>query len=262
MNAALQHVRYAFRQLSHSRGFAITAVLTLAFGIGANVAVFSVMNAVLLNPSGVPNPDRVLALRAHYTTPAELSSISMSAPDFADAQAGTQFLSATAAMQFNNLSYLPEGRTPERLANAAVSWQFFDAFLAKPMLGRTFRAEEDVPGANHAVVLSYVTWKQRFGGDPNIVGRKITLNQQSYEIIGVMGPEFRWPNQSDVWTPLAIPPARLHDNENYRYNENLFVVGRMRPGVSIEQVNQYPFEFLLVANRQKPAIGVTGELPV
>src|SRR6516162_2577693 len=178
MSAVLQHLRYAFRQLNHSRGFALTAVLTLAFGIGANVAVFSVMNAVLLNPSGVPNPDRMVALRAHYGTPAELGNIGMSPPDFADATEGTQLLSSVAAMTVGNLSYLPEGRGPERLINAAVSWQFFDAFLAKPVLGRTFRAEEDVPSANRVVVLSYPTWKKRFGGDPNIVGRGIILNQQ------------------------------------------------------------------------------------
>ncbi len=238
MSSLAQHLRYAFRQLNHSRGFAITAVLTLAFGIGANVAVFSVMNAVLLNPTGVPNPDRLVAVRAHYSTPAQLNNIGMSPPDFADAEAGKQLLSATAAMTVNNLSYLQEGRNPERLVNAAVSWQFFDTFLAKPILGRTFVAEEDVPNANHVVVLSYATWKKRFGGDPNIVGRKITLNQQAYEVIGVMGPEFGWPNQAEVWTPLALSPARLHDHD-YRYNEYLFVVSRMRPGVSIDQVNQY-----------------------
>jgi predicted permease len=216
----------------------MVAALTLALGIGANVAVFSVMNAVLLNPSGIPNPDRVLALRAHYNTPAELNNIGMSPPDFADAEEGKQLFSATAAMTMGNLSYLPDGGSPQRLINAAVSWQFFDAFLAKPILGRTFRPEEDVPDANRAVVLSYPTWKKRFGGDRNIVGRKLTLNQQQYEVIGVMGPEFGWPNQAEVWTPLALNPARLHDHE-YRYNEYLFVVARMKPGVSLEQVNQY-----------------------
>ncbi len=238
MSSLSQHLRYAFRQLNRSRGFAIVAALTLALGIGANVAVFSVMNAVLLNPSGVPSAGRMLALRAHYGTPAELGNIGMSPPDFADAEAGKQFLSSTAAMTVNNLSYLAEGRGPERLVNAAVSWQFFDAFEAKPLLGRTFLPEEDVPDANREVVLSYRTWKKRFGGDPNIVGRKITLNQQAYEIIGVMGAGFGWPNQAEVWTPLALKPARLQDS-NYRYNEYLFVVGRMKPGVNIEQVNQY-----------------------
>ncbi len=238
MSSLSQHLRYAFRQLNRSPGFAITAVLTLAFGIGANVAVFSVMNAVLLNPSGMPNPDRMLALRVHYSTPAELANISMSAPDFGDGASAAQLFSSTAAMQVNNLSYLPEGRSPERLLNAAVSWQFFDAFLAKPILGRTFVAEEDVPGSHHVVVLSYPTWKKRFGGDPNVVGRTVILNQQSYEVIGVMGPEFGWPNQADVWTPLALPPARLHDHD-YRYDENMFVLARMRPDVHIEQVNEY-----------------------
>ncbi len=238
MSSLSQHLRYAFRQLNRSRGFAIVAALTLALGIGANVAVFSVMNAVLLNPSGIPNPDRLIAVRAHYGTPAELGNIGMSPPDFADAEAGKQLLSATAAMTVGNLSYLQEGRNPERLINAAVSWQFFDAFLAKPILGRTFLPEEDVPDANRAVVLSYSSWKKRFGGDPNIVGRKITLNQQLYEVVGVMGAEFGWPNQAEVWTPLALNPARLHD-QNYRYNEYLFVVSRMKPSVSIDQVNQY-----------------------
>jgi predicted permease len=238
MSSLSQHLRYAFRQLNRSRAFALVAALTLALGIGANVAVFSVTNAVLLNPGGVPNPDRVLAVRVHYNTPAELNNIGMSPPDFADAEESKQLFSATAAMMIGNLSYLAEGRSPERLINAAVSWQFFDAFLAKPILGRTFRPEEDVPNANLAVVLSYSTWKKRFGGDPNIVGRKLTLNQQQYEVIGVMGPEFGWPNQAEVWTPLALNPARLHDHD-YRYNEHLFVVARMKPGVSIEQVNQY-----------------------
>ena len=103
--------------------------------------------------------------------------------------------------------------------------------------GQDCVAEEDVPGANRVVVLSYPTWKQRFGGDPNIVGRKVILNQQPAEIIGVMGP-IGWPNRADVWSPLALIPARLHDHE-YRYNEYLFVVGRMKPGVNTEQVNQY-----------------------
>ena len=184
------------------------------------------MNAVLLNPSGM----QILIAWwrcARIRTPAELGNIGMSPPDFADAEAGKQVLSSTAAMTVNNLSYLAEGRGPERLVNAAVSWQFFDAFLAKPILGRTFVAEEDVPGANRVVVLSYPTWKKRFGGDPNIVGRRIVLNQQPTEIIGVMGPEFGWPNRADVWSPLALIPARLNDHE-YRYNEYLFVVGRMK----------------------------------
>jgi len=238
MSSVSQHLGYAFRQLNRSRGFAVVAALTLALGIGANVAVFSVMNAVLLNPSGIPSADRMLAVRAHYGTPAELGNIGMSPPDFADAEAGKQLFSSTAAMTVNNLSYLAEGRGPERLVNAAVSWQFFDAFEAKPQLGRTFLPEEDIPDANREVVLSYATWKKHFGGDPNIVGRKITLNQQAYQIIGVMGAAFGWPNQAEVWTPLALPPARLQGHD-YRYNEYLFVVARMRPGVSIEQVNQY-----------------------
>src|SRR5581483_9521929 len=118
MSSLSQHLRYAFRQLNRSRGFALVAALTLALGIGANVAVFSVMNAVLLNPSGIPNPDRGLAVRAHYNTPAELNNIGMSPPDFTDAEEAKQLFSAVAAMTTGNLSYLQEGRNPERLINA------------------------------------------------------------------------------------------------------------------------------------------------
>src|SRR5215475_13638545 len=98
MSSLSRHLRYACRQLNRSRAFAIVAALTLALGIGANVAVFSVMKAVLLNPSGIPNPDRLVAVRAHYGTPAEVGNIGMSPPDFADAEAGKDLLSATAAM--------------------------------------------------------------------------------------------------------------------------------------------------------------------
>ena len=237
MNRLMQNIRYSWRQLRKSPGFTLTAVLTLAFGIGANVAVFSVMNAVLLNPSGIPNPDRVIALRARYSM-GDLKNISFSPPDFADAAAATNLISSAAIMQPGNLNYSADGAMPQRMVSAEVSSQFFDVFLARPILGRVFRPEEDVPDANHEVILSYSTWKRRFGGDPAIIGKKIQLNQLSYEVTGVMGPEFGWPNQAEVWTPLGIPPARFH-NPKDRYNENLFALARMRQGVTVAQMNAY-----------------------
>jgi hypothetical protein len=105
-----------------------------------------------------------------------------------------------------NFNYNVDGVTPIRLVGARVSWQWFDVFWAKPHLGRVFRPEEDQPNANHQVVLAYNAWKQRFGSDPSIVGRTIQLNQQSYQVIGVMGPDFAWPNQAELWTPIALPP--------------------------------------------------------
>jgi len=238
MAGATQDFRYAFRGLRKSPGFLIVAALTLALGIGANVAVFSVMNAILLNPSGIPHPDSVLALRSKYSFVPDLLNISMSAPDFADALAGKDIFTSAAVLQGQTYNYSANGTTPERLVGAQVSWQWFDVFWAHPQLGRVFHPEEDMPNANHEVVLSYGAWKNRFGGDPAIVGKSLLLNQESFQVIGVMQPEFDWPNGAELWTPIALPPGRYYD-ANFRHNENLFAVGRMRPGVTVEQANAY-----------------------
>jgi predicted permease len=237
MKNLAQTFRYSLRQFGKTPAFTITAVLTLALGIGANIAVFSVTNAVLLNPSGVPHPDRVVALRAKYAM-GDLANISMSAPDVGDAMDAGNLFSAVAAMQPGSFNYTPSGTTPTKINAARVTYRWFDVFEARPLLGRSFRPEEDVPGANHEVVLSYAAWKGRFGGDPNIVGRKLMFDEQPYEVVGVMRPDFNWPNTAEMWAPLGLKPERFHD-ANYRYNENLFAVGRMRQGVTVEQVNSY-----------------------
>ena len=237
MGRVIQELRYGLRQLRKSPAFTITAILTLAFGIGANVAVFSVMNAVLLNPSGLHNPQGLVALRAKYTL-GGMSNISMSAPDFQDALEGRNIFDMAAIMRPDSFNYTGSDGQPVRLQAAKVSWHWFDVFQVKPYLGRNFRMEDDQPNANYSAVLSYPTWKQRFGGDPNIVGRKLQLNGQAYEVIGVMGPEFGWPNQAEFWTPLALPSNRFFD-KNFRYNENLFAVARLRPGATLQQGNAY-----------------------
>lgn len=232
----MQELRFAFRQLVKSPGFTLAAVITLALGIGLNVAVFSVMNAVLLNPTGIPHADGLVALRAKYMAMADLHNIGISAPDFQDSLESTKVFQSAAAMQQGSFNWSSEGARPERLVGARVTSRWFEVFQARPVLGRTFTPEEDVPSANNEIVLSYKAWKQRFGGDPSIVGRKLDLNGQQFAVIGVMQPEFNWPNQAELWTPLAQPPARYHD-PNYRFNENLFAVGRLQPGVTLEQAN-------------------------
>src|SRR5512142_2198902 len=167
MKNLAQTFRYSWRQFRKSPAFTITAVLTLALGIGANIAVFSVTNAVLLNPSGVPHPERVVALRAKYAM-GDLANISMSAPDVGDAMDAGNLFDAVAAMKQAAFNYTPTGTTPTKIDAALVTYRWFDVFDAPPLLGRSFRAEEDVPGANHEIVLSYAAWKTRFGSDPNI----------------------------------------------------------------------------------------------
>jgi predicted permease len=237
MGTVFQDLHYTLRQLTRNAGFTTTAILTLALGIGANVAVFTVINASLLNPSGIPHPDQVVALRAKYSV-GDLGNINMSPTDFGDAVTGKDIFTSAAVMTNSNFNYTASGTTPERLTGASVSWQWFDVFWARPYLGRVFRPEEDQPGANHEVVLTYGTWKRRFGGDPAIIGRTLLLNQESYQVVGVMAPDFNWPNQVELWVPLALPPGRYFD-EKYRYNEYLFSVARLRPGVTPAQASSY-----------------------
>ena len=233
-----QDIRFGARQLLKSPGFTLISVMTLALGIGANIAVFSVTNAVLLNPSGIPHPTGLVALRARYANISDLSNINMSPTDFGDVLAGTDIFSAAAVMQAASFNYSPGNSNSERLQGAQVSSGYFDTFGVRPLLGRVFAPEEDQPGAEHEAVLAYHVWQKRFGGDPTIVGRTLMLNDQPYKVIGVMGPDFNWPNQVELWTPIALPPGQYRD-ENSRYNEFLFAVGRLRPGVSLQQANAY-----------------------
>jgi predicted permease len=229
----LRDLRYAVRVLSKSPGFTAAAVLSLALGIGANTAIFSVVNAVLLNPGGTSDPERIVAVRCRYEK-LNLASIHLSAPDFADVRNSTQFVEHAAVMSDADFNY-KAAAMPERLQGAQVSVGWFDVFGAKPQLGRVFRPEEDQPNANQEVVLAYATWKRLFGGDAAIIGKTVELNNKVYRVVGVMGPDFRWPSQADLWVPIGLTPEEL--TEQSRFNEHLFTVARLRPGVSLAQAN-------------------------
>src|SRR4029077_2149276 len=235
MTTLLQDLRYAIRMLLKNPGFALVAVLTLALGIGANTAIFSVVNALLLHPSGIPHPERLAAIRARYEK-LNLKSIVISAPDFTFVRDNKQLFAASAIENPGSFNYTG-GDWPQRLRGAQVSSQWFDVFEARPMLGRVFTPEEDQPNANHEVVLSYDSWKSFFGGDPGIIERSIQLNQQSYRVIGVMGPEFQWPNPTDLWVPMGLKAdAFVLDNI---FNENYLCVARLQEGVSISNAAAY-----------------------
>jgi predicted permease len=229
----LSDIRYACRTLAKSPGFAITAIAALALGIGANTAIFSVINATLLHPAGIMNPGRVVSIVANYDK-LNLKNIYLSPPDFAEARDSRQMFEHAAVVEQTDYNYTGNG-VPERLQGANVSQEWFDVFSAKPRLGRIFRAEEDQPNANHVVVLSYAAWQRIFGGDPRVLGRKIELNRLSYEVVGVMEPEFRWPTTTDIWVPMGLPADQF--TEDFRFNEHLFTVARMKPGASVNQAN-------------------------
>lgn len=235
MRTLLQDFRYALRMLLKNPGFTVVAVLTLALGIGANTAIFSVVNGLLLHPHGIAHPERLVAIRARYEK-LNLKNIVISAPDYTFVRDNTKTFAAAAIENQSDFNY-STGSWPLRLRGAIVSWQWFDVFEARPLLGRVFTPEEDQPNANREVVLAYNTWKTIFGGDQGIVGRSIELNQQPYKIIGVMRPEFEWPSQTDLWVPLGLEPkAFVIDNI---FNENYLGVARLQPDAKFSNASAF-----------------------
>ena len=242
MTNFLQDFRYALRMLLKNPGFTAVAVLTLALGIGANTAIFSVVNGLLLHPAGIPHPERLVAIRARYEK-LNLKNIVISAPDYSFVRDNKQTFAASAIQNEMDFNYAT-GSWPLRLRGARVSWQWFDVFEAKPLLGRVFTPEEDQPHANSEIVLAHKTWKSIFGGDETVVGRTVQLNQQPYKVIGVMGPDFQWPSQADLWTPLGLAPdAFVLDNI---FNENYFAVARLQANANFASAKS----FLNMTSRQ------------
>ncbi|HEX5424210.1 MAG TPA: ABC transporter permease [Candidatus Acidoferrales bacterium] len=231
-----QNVRAGFRGLAKSPGFAVIAILTLALGIGANTAIFSVVNGLFLHPAGVAQPDRVVVQRVRYVK-LGLTNIAVSAPDYARVRDSKNLFQSAALETGADFNY-STGDFPQRLQGAEVSWQWFNVFGARPILGRAFTPEEDQPNANHEVVLAYPAWRRLFGGDPSIVGRSIRLNGQDYRVIGVMGSGFDWPNpEIDLWTPLGLPHDAFAVDKTF--NENYFAAARLQPNVSFAQASVY-----------------------
>ena len=236
MNTFMQDVKYAARMLAKAPGFAAIAILTLALGIGANSAIFSVVNALFLHPAGVAHPESVVVERARYVKMG-LMNIVVSLPDYVQVRDSAKIFASAAAAKTSDFNYTG-GEYPEDFQGALVTWQWFDVFGAKPILGRTFTAAEDQPNANHEVILSYGVWVRWFGAEPDAIGRTVQLNNEPYRIVGVMGRDFHWPNPKiDLWSPLGLP-ATKYAAEN-TFNENYLAVARLQPGVSFTQANAY-----------------------
>src|SRR5579863_915358 len=236
MNTLMQDVKYAIRMLMKAPAFTAIAVLTLALGIGANTAIFSVVNALFLHPTGEAHPESVVVERARYLK-IGLNNIVVSVPDYAQMRDSTKLFAAAALEQDSDFNYTG-GSYPVVLQGAQVSWQWFDVFGAKPVLGRVFTSAEDQPNANREVVLSYGAWQRWFGGDNSAIGRTIQLNQQPYRIIGVMARDFHWPNpKTDMWTPLGLPQSAFAVGNTF--NENYLAVARLQPGVSFAKASAY-----------------------
>ncbi len=221
-------VRHAVKTLRHSPAFTSVAVLSLGLGIGTNTAIFSIINSLFLNPPGIQRPSELVAPRVTYKK-LGLFQIDMSATDFADVRRSTEEFSVSALARGRGFNYTG-GSSPERLVGSEVTWQWFDVFGAKPLLGRVFRPEEDQSGANQVAMLSFDTWKRVFSGDQGVVGRVLELDGKPYRIVGVMPANFAWPAQATLWTPIGLPADAFGPNN--RFNENFTVVARLRTGVS------------------------------
>ncbi len=228
-----ENLRYAIRQLFRAPTFTIVTILTLALGVGANTAIFSVIQAVLLHPSGVQDTERVASFHSHYTQ-LNLPSIGISAPDFADAQSMHSLVDTAAMVQSASFNATFNGRT-QHLQAGLVTWQWFQVFGAEPILGRTFLPEEDQSGADRVIVLSYAAWQRMFGGQHDAIDKKLLLDNKAYRVIGVMRSDFAWPRGAELWTPLGLPPTAFAPNQ--RFNEFYNSVVRLKPGVTVAQLN-------------------------
>jgi predicted permease len=232
MNGLLQDIRYTFRMLIRTPGFTSIAVLALALGIGANTAIFSVVNAVVLKPLPYHKPEQLVQLWMRFTNigiPNDQNWVS--APEFVDLQQNRS-LSYLAAIS-NGDHNLKIGGIPERVSGAQVSASFFPMLGVHAKLGRIFLPEEDHPGHEFVVLLSDSLWKRRFGADPGVAGRKLVMDGQSYQIAGVLPADFHLPEKAELWTPLAFAASDLTPNN--RGNHGNQVIARIRDGVSYEQ---------------------------
>ncbi len=230
MDTLLHDMRYGARMLLKNPGFAVVAIIALALGIGANAAIFSVVNTVLLRSLPYDDPDRLMVLRE--TKLPQFPEFSVSPGNFLDWQKQNTVFEKLAAI--NGSAYnLTSDAEPERLRGARVSAGLFEMLGATPALGRTFLDEEDQPGQNVAI-LSSALWKRRFNSDANIIGQSIALSATSYTVIGVMPPTFQFPDRdTELWTPVGFAAAQAQQHGAHY----LSVIGRLKPGVTRDQAS-------------------------
>src|SRR5205809_2346898 len=197
----LNDLRYALRQLMKSPGFAAVTILTLALGIGACTAIFSVVNAVLLRPLDYPDPARLVVIRE--TQLPGFPEFSVSPPNYLDWEKQTKSFENLAAYSGSRINFTGDSE-PQQLIGVKATAHYFDVYGVKPALGRTFLPEEDAPGKNHVVVLSYPFWQRVFGGAADVVGRPIQLNGEPYTVVGVAPLGFGIASKVDAWVPMAF----------------------------------------------------------
>jgi putative ABC transport system permease protein len=231
VTTVLKDIAYAARILRRSPGFTLTAVLTLALGIGANTAIFSVVNATMLRPLPFPHPERIVAIQNQYKA-VGLDTAAASVADYIDYRKQRHLFSEVAAVNTDDFNLTGVDR-PERLQCGEATSGLFAVLGIRPILGRVFTYEEDQPGRNRVVLLTDGLWKRRFGGDPGVLGHTIHLNGKPYTVVGIVPSFLQWFAPLDAWIPTGFTPAQMSPAR--RTNEFLFILARLQPGVSLER---------------------------
>ena len=234
MSVLLQDLRFAVRQMAKRPGFTAIILLTMALGIGANAAIFSLLDAVLLRPLPYNKPEGLIKVWTRFTgigAPNDQNWVS--APEFRDLQQLNHSFSDLAAMSGGSFNLGIKG-SPQRVVGAAVTPNLFSMLGVQPQYGRNFLPEEAQPGRDHEVILSHAIWRRVFAANPGIVGTTIRIDGTPYSVVGVMPDGFAYPSEAEIWGPLAFAPDDL--SENNRGSHGLEVLGRIKPGLSLTQV--------------------------
>src|SRR6266566_3530563 len=228
----VEDVQFGLRMLRKKPGFVATAVLTLALGIGANTAIFSVVDAILLRPLPYPEPDRLV--RIWESSPKrDVVRNSVNPLNFLDWRDHSESFVSMAALA-SLVTNLSANGQPIAVQGMQVTPEFFSVLQVGPLLGRTFNAADGIPGQDHGVILSYQLWQSQFGADPGIVGQKIDVNGEPGEVIGVMPKGFSFPEiKAEVWTPLALTSPAWREGGRF-----LRVIARLKAGITLEQARQ------------------------
>jgi putative ABC transport system permease protein len=230
LETLVQDIRYSFRMLSKSPGFTAIAVLTLAFGIGTNTAIFSMVNALLLHPYRFHNLDSLVLLWESHGIDEGPDARRISSGDATDLRANSRLFEDIATYQCPEFNLSSAGRV-DVAWGCRVSANFLAMLGAAPTLGRLFSSNEETPGADQSVIVSHRLWQSRFAGDSQLIGKTIRLNGRNYTVAGIMPPSFDYPASAELWVPLALTPAEKSD----RAQLSLWALARLKPGVTVAQ---------------------------
>jgi predicted permease len=221
-----QDLRYGARSLLRTKGFTAVAILTLALGIGANTAIFTIVNAVLLRPLPYPESEKLMIVGRYFAATGAVSDLSL--PKFVFLRDNVQSLEALTATQGRPTDYLSDQNQTDYIRSMGVSADFFHVLGVQPAIGRAFTSAEDSPAGEYVAILSDGLWRRRFGADPGVIGKTITINSLTHTVIGIMPPNFEFSGPQDVYLPLRTDPAS--QNEGHNYN----VIGRLKDGVTTD----------------------------